>query len=327
MSTDQKAVGSGARVRLRALARRLPGSAAYERRIAELTAEVHRLARPVVDEAPMFVRPGHFYSPIPPLDEIRAQAPRLLGADPTNLAAVDLGVDRQRALLDALAPMVASVPFTDGPDGVHRYHYGNFAYGYADGMFLHLVLRHLRPSRLIELGSGYSSACTLDTLDQLDDHACDLTFVDPYPELLLSLLRAGDEERITILPKLTQDVDLSLFETLRAGDVLFVDSTHVARAGSDVCRLVFDILPALAPGVVVHLHDIFPRFEYPLQWIEEGRAWNEAYVLRAFLQYNEAFEVYLWPSLLHVLDPADLERRFPPMAVGAGGALWLRKVR
>ena len=326
MSTKQEASSKGTRARLRALARRLPGSSAYERRIAELTAEVHRLASRET-AAPLFVDPGHFYSPIPSTAEIRAHAHRLLSTDPTVVAAVDLGIDRQRALLDELAPLVATAPFSDEPDGVHRYQYSNFAYSNGDGLFLHLMLRHLQPARLIELGSGYSSACTLDTVEELSAGRCELTFVDPYPDLLRSVLRPGDEDRITILPKQTQDVELSLFETLAAGDVLFVDSTHVARMGSDVCRLVFDILPTLAPGVFVHLHDVFPRFEYPLPWIEEGRAWNEAYLIRAFLEYNDAFEIYLWPSLLHLLDPADLEQRFPPMAVGPGAALWLRKVR
>ena len=115
--------------------------------------------------------------------------------------------------------------------------------------------------------------------------------------------------------------------TLAAGDVLFVDSTHVSRTGSDVNRIVFEILPALAPGVFVHLHDMFPGFEYPAPWVFEGRAWTELYLVRAFLQYNESFEIVLWPNLLAMLDHGDVIGRFPIAAANIGGSLWLRKVR
>ena len=120
------------------------------------------------------------------------------------------------------------------------------------------------------------------------DNEIQCTFIEPHPKLLKSLLKQGDLERIEIVPRPLQDVDLELFESLRANDILFIDSTHVAKIGSDVNRIFFEILPALATGVYVHFHDIFYPFEYPREWIYEGRAWNEAYMLRAFLMYNAA---------------------------------------
>ena len=132
---------------------------------------------------------------------------------------------------------------------------------YADAIFLHAMLRHLRPRRLIEIGSGYSSAVTLDTNEHFLGGSLECSFVEPYPELLLGLMKPGDHERVRVIPQRLQDVPLELFDELGADDVLFVDSTHVAKAMSDVNRLFFEILPRLKPGTFVHIHDVFYPFD------------------------------------------------------------------
>ena len=114
-----------------------------------------------------------------------------------------------------------------------------------------------------------------------------------------------------------QSIPLAVFEGLESGDVLFVDSTHVTKRGSDVNRIFFEILPALPVGVIIHFHDIFYPFEYPDNWMHEGRGWNEAYLLRAFLEYNDAFEILLWNSMLVAMGHLT----------GDGGSIWLQKVR
>jgi hypothetical protein len=120
---------------------------------------------------------------------------------------------------------------------------------------------------------------------------------------------------------------LAQFENLDENDVLFIDSSHVAKIGSDVNFLMFEVLPRLKPGVIIHLHDIFWPFEYPQSWIDEGRAWNEAYLIRAFLQFNEAFEVLLFNSYLGQRQ-GDLVRGIMPRFMRTTGAsLWLRKTR
>lgn len=310
---------------LRRFARRLPVISAYERRVAELTAALEEARA-----AQLWVPPGHFYSPFPDLDEVAARDAELFGGDPLDVPGVDLRVEAQRALLDELEPLVAGIEWprteADARAAGRRYWAENPSYGDGDALFLTALLRHLRPKRLVELGSGYSSACTLDTRDELGVESMELVFVDPYPEQLEALLRPEDRATTTVLPVRADQLDEAVLGRLGAGDVLFIDSTHVAKPGGDVNRNLFEILPAIAPGVVVHLHDIFPRFEYPRQWVQEGRGWNEAYVLRAFLQYNAEFEVLLWPSLLQQLDPDDLLRRFPPVARNIGGSIWLRRV-
>jgi predicted O-methyltransferase YrrM len=315
--------------RLRRLTRRLPVLGAYEARITELTEQVGDLSGATGEGAPLWVPPGHFYSPIPPLSELRDRDAQIFGRDPLDVPGVDLRVDAQRALLGELEPLQDGISFplteADARAEGDRYWAENIPFGSGDALFLTLLLRHLRPRRVVELGCGFSSACMLDARDRYLGGALDLTFVDPYPQLLESLLREGDRDTARILPVATQDVPLDVMTALGSGDVLFVDSTHVSRAGSDVNRILFELLPALAPGVVVHLHDMFPGFEYPREWVLEGRAWTELYLVRAFLQYNEAFEIVLWPNVLAMLDHVEFVRRFPLAAANIGGSLWLRK--
>ncbi len=318
---------------LRSLARRLPVVGSYERRIAQLTAELTELQgrRPRHADSGLWVPPGHFYSPIPPLDEIRAREAQIFGRDQSVVPGVDLRVEAQLALLAELELLTADVEFArtepEARDRGDRYWTDNPSFADGDGLFLTAMLRHLRPRRLVELGCGYSSACTLDARDKFLDGSMSLTFVDPYADLLESLLRQSDRGSVEVLAVGTQDVDLEVFRGLGAGDVLFIDSTHVSRTGSDVNRIFFDILPVLAEGVIVHLHDVFPNFEYPPPWVYEGRSWTEQYVLHTFLQYNDTFEIILWPVFLHSLDPGAMVARFPDMARNCGGSFWFRKVR
>lgn len=316
---------------MRRIARRLPVTGGYERRIAALTADVHRLAAQVPDQPPpppTWAPQGHFYSPIPDPAEVRADHDRIFGRDPTDLPGIDLHLDDQWALLDRLAPLAddvdlaptASVARAQG----ERYWTDNPGYPADDALALTMLLRDLRPSRLVELGSGFSSACTLDVRERHLDGRLDITFVDPYPAQLEELRRDDDRSSSTLIAARTQDVDLDLFRGLAAGDVLFVDSTHVSRAGSDVNHIVFEILPVLAPGVLVHVHDVFPGFEYPVPWVMEGRAWTEQYVLRAFLQHNDRFRVHWWPSLLRRVATEEQRERYPVLARLQGGAIWLR---
>ena len=158
-------------------------------------------------------------------------------------------------------------------------------FGHADAALYRAILSYLRPSRIIEVGSGFSTAVALDEADANPGLAgLEITCVEPYPQRLLALLRSSDH--VTLLRCPVQDVPLEAFDKLGAGDILFIDSSHVAKAGSDVTWLLLRVLPRLVPGVAVHLHDIFWPFTYRADWLEERRDWNEAYFLHAFLSGN-----------------------------------------
>ena len=178
------------------------------------------------------------------------------------------------------------------------------------------------------VGSGHSSAVTLDIVRGRLGDAARCLFIDPYPDRLESLLLPGDREVIEILPAPVQAVGLEVYDRLGAGDILFIDSTHVVKTGSDVVHHLARVLPRLRPGVLVHFHDIFHPFEYPEQWaIAENRSWNEIYCLHAFLQGNADYEIVFFNDWFARMHRDFLERRMPLVLANPGGGLWLRKLR
>jgi predicted O-methyltransferase YrrM len=178
---------------------------------------------------------------------------------------------------------------------------------------------------VIEVGSGYSSALMLDVADEFGLRDTRFVFVDPNPERLTAALREGDADRVEIVTTAVQDLGVAHFDSLRAGDMLFIDSSHVTKVGSDVNFLVFQVLPRLAEGVLVHFHDVFWPFEYPKEWVLGGRCWNEAYLLRAFLQYNSRFEIVLFNSFLARRHSGFVAATLPDVLPDPGGSLWLRR--
>jgi hypothetical protein len=282
---------------------RTPGAARLARTVLAVRAAIVR---------PPFVPPGHWASPLSsPSDVARALHWRK-GSPP----GVEIASERQLSLARELAPVLEE-PF-DGP----RYSTGpeNTMYLPADAAVYRAILRRLRPTQVLEVGSGYSTAIALDTADR---HLPDLELrcVEPYPDRLLDLLEPGD--RVQLDRCLVQDLPLEEFETLRAGDVLFIDSTHVVKPGSDVVWLFLHVLPRLSPGVVVRLHDIFWPFEYPPEWLEERRDWNESYALQAFLTGNRDWEILLFSSWLWKHHPELVPAR---LAAEVPGNIWLRRV-
>ncbi|HET9217163.1 MAG TPA: class I SAM-dependent methyltransferase [Terriglobia bacterium] len=177
----------------------------------------------------------------------------------------------------------------------------------------------------MEVGSGHSSCVMLDVNELFFNNTIHCTFVDPYPKLLRTLIKPSDRERIRILGNRVQELDVSIFRELGPSDILFIDSSHVAKTGSDVNYIFFKILPLLARGVHVHFHDIFYPFEYPQEWVFQGRSWNEAYMLRAFLQYNRAFKIRFFGSYLIHKHRAVFESQMPLCLNNTGGSFWFEK--
>jgi predicted O-methyltransferase YrrM len=293
-------------------------------------ARVIRRLRPSGNDRAQFVPPGHYYSPIPSLDEVRTRQSRLFPAHvPSSLPGLDLNVEEQLRVLEAFKTYYRELPLgwedTRAPGPPLRYTFSNDLYSYSDAICLYGMIRHLRPKRIIEIGSGFSSAVMLDTNELFCSDAIRCTFIDPYPQRLEALLRDADRDQVEMIARPVQDVDLSTFAALRQSDILFVDSTHVAKIGSDVNHIIFTILPMLQAGVHIHFHDIFYGFEYPMEWIYNGRAWNEAYLLRAFLQYNQAFRIVFFNTFLEHFFEREFARHMPLCLKNPGGSLWLRK--
>ena len=267
-----------------------------------------------------FSSAGHFYSPIPGPEDIGRREVAL--QEPTG---IDLNVDNQVQLLQSLHKFYPEMPFADQAVENGRFSFAQNYFCHSDAIYLYSMLRHFKPRRFIEIGSGHSSALALDTAEFFLDGSLEFTFIEPYPDRLNANLKPQDSVKCRLIEKQVQGVPVDIFDQLEANDFLFVDSAHVSKVGSDVNHILFKILPRLKPGVLVHIHDIFFPFEYPADWFNEGRAWNEAYLVRAFLQYNTQFQMRLFSDYLGKTQREWLAEKMPLCLKNTGASLWLQK--
>jgi predicted O-methyltransferase YrrM len=272
--------------------------------------------------------PGHFYSPVVDVNDayvIQAVRNRLASQPPKD---VRIDTVRMKALLERLAILHVGFPFSRHRDAAHRYYYDNLFFGCHDGGVLFSMLLEFRPQRIIEIGCGFSSALMLDTIDHFFTGAVDLTLIDPQLDAVSLLFEPQGPARARQLPRRVQEVPMELFDDLAANDLLFIDSSHVCKTGSDVNYYLFEILPRLKPGVLIHIHDILYPFEYLAGWtLGEKRSWNEAYAVRAFLQYNNSFEILYWNNYVFHQLGSELAKLMPLCMENEGGSLWLRRTK
>ena len=283
---------------------------------------------PVFEQRGYHITPNHFYQPIPDTGSL----PDSLWEEPSELVGVDLREAEQLALLERLSGKYRAeyeaLPRTPTA-APHEFYLRNDAFGSVDAELLYCLVRELAPKRLFEIGSGFSTrlsaqACRVNA--ERGGAACELVAFEPYPS---EVLRAGFPGLTRLEPVKAQDIPRSEFARLEANDILFIDSSHVLKVGSDVQVEILEILPRLKPGVVVHFHDIFLPAEYPKRWVVDGRFWDEQYLLQAFLAFNNSFEVLWAGHWMHLTHPGQLRAAFSTYdpAKAAPGSFWMRRVR
>lgn len=270
---------------------------------------------------------GHYYSLYPEIESIIRKQDDIFNKNKEVLD-INLNEKEQISILKQMTNLYDSIPeWQDismkfvSTDLRHRY--GNPTLSAADAIGLHCMLRILKPNKMIEVGSGYTSAVTLDTNEFYLNNKIELTFIEPYSDRLKSILKETD--KINLIEKGLQDIPLEVFEKLDSGDVLFIDSTHVSKVNSDVNYLFFEIFPRLKKGVYIHLHDIFYPFEYPKQWILDGMIWNELYLLRAFLQNNSNYSIIFFQNMMEQKYMNNFLEKWPLKIPVHGGSIWIRK--
>jgi predicted O-methyltransferase YrrM len=271
---------------------------------------------------------GHFYSPVVSVEEAEKDRDRLW-PDAPELPGIDFNSRHQLGLLMNEFPrLIEGFDYEEnGPsdDALDRFYESNGQFENIDPRTLFCMLRMLRPRRIVEVGSGYSTLVMQDVNARFLNGGASITCVEPFPRPFL--LKADAEGSIRLLRQRAQDVDQGLFLELRDGDVLFIDSSHVSKTGSDVNRLILNILPKLNPGVHVHLHDIFLPDDYPEGWVlREGRSWNEQYLLQAFLAFNRDFEVVFGAAYAAKKYPRQLSASVGKR-LARGGSFWIRRKR
>lgn len=269
---------------------------------------------------------GDFYSPIvDPAEAARYFQLLESAGTPASLPGIALDREAMKQMWMTLLPAMRSAPFRELPGNGFRYGFTNEAYEWGDGLVLHAMIRHYRPRKIIEIGSGWSTVCIADTIKHSLNGECELTCIEPYPDLARSLLVSLATEQIQILETPVQQVPLSSF-ILAPNDILFIDSTHVLRTGSDVCRELCEILPSLTPGVIVHLHDMFWPFEYPRKWVvDENRSWNELYAVRLMLTHSRDWKILMFNDYMSKLERPFIEQTCSDFLKIPCGGLWLER--
>jgi Methyltransferase domain len=269
------------------------------------------------------VVPKTFYSPIPVLETL----PPDIWERRSELAGLRFDLDEQLAWIESeLAPAMREFSPPERATGrPGEYALDNDSYGRVGADLLHAVVRALKPRRIVELGSGQSTLVMAAAAERnrAEGTVTELRSFDPFPGVARpGLPGLAGLERVP-----AQEVPAETFTSLAAGDVLFIDTTHTVKLGSDVNRIVLDVLPVLAPGVLVHVHDIFLPYEYPRRWHEElSLHWNEQYLLQAYLSGNAGYEILAAVYALCRDRPERMARLAPTWRPGAtASAFWLRR--
>jgi predicted O-methyltransferase YrrM len=254
------------------------------------------------------VLPNHFYWPIPDVRTLeRGQWRR-------RTPAIDLKLPNQVQFASHVVPLYAEELEFASSNSPHptAYHRNNGMFEAVDAEVAYSLVRYFKPRRIVEIGGGFSTRLLAHALrmnDICDGHRGELISVEPYPD---PVMRAGIPGLTRLIPHRVQDVSLELFDALDAGDILFIDSSHVVTVGSDVVFEFLEIFPRLRPGVMVHLHDIFYPSDYPREAVLNFLwFWSEQYLLEVLLRSNPGFEVVWSSSAMQMFCEDELQRAFP----------------
>lgn len=281
----------------------------------------HRSSFEFFEANGFYLIPRHFYEPIPDTNDLN----NALWTSPSTLQGIDMNEAMQLRLLSDQFPQFAdeynTLPHskTENP---FQYYFDNSTFTGIDAVALYCMVRCFKPNLIIEAGSGFSTLLSSQAA-QVNGNT-DIWCIEPNPR---HILRDGVPHVSQLIECRLQDVDIDLFKQLNAGDILFVDTTHVIKIGGEVNKVFFEILPSLQPGVIVHIHDIWLPNEYPKNWvINKRRFWTEQYLLRAFLMFNSVFEVMFAVSHLVQYHTGKLQVVFPNCPSIRGASFWMRKV-
>lgn len=285
-------------------------------------AGVHKMprSRAVLERIGVFPIRNHYYEPQfdhRGYDSVRASQRTLRG--------IDWNEDAQIELLSRFRYASEIADIADSPGAQHEFRIPNGSFEPGDAECWYQMLRLFKPRRVIEIGSGNSTKLAVRALQKNRQEDAAYTFehvcVEPYEMPWL------EELPVTVVRRRVEELGVEFFGQLEANDILFIDSSHVIRPQGDVLFEYLEVLPTLAPGVIVHVHDIFSPRDYPLSWVrDEVRLWNEQYLVEAFLSDNSQWEVLCALNYLHVLHPESLRSVAPFLRPSScPGSLYIRR--
>ena len=240
------------------------------------------------------ISPIWYSSPIPETKDLTDDLFNRL----SECVGLDWNLGTQQQYLKQVFPLYANeVPFEENP-----------GLSLVDAAILHAMIRHHKPRKIVEVGSGWSTriAARSCLMNQEGGTACELVAIEPHPD---RALKDGFPGLSKLIDKQVQDVDMAEIVDC---DLLFIDSSHVIKIGGDVNYEILELVPRLKPGVLIHWHDILLPGEYWKDWVRGNHSfWTEQYSLHAFLMFNREFEVIWGSRYMHLKDPEDIEAVFP----------------
>ena len=286
---------------------------------------------PIWQKLGLHITPNHFYEPIPDTRTLKDE----IWLNNSELVGININEDHQINYLHEVSSMFKEEyeAFPSDKNDIEipsQYYVNNGGFESVDGEILYCMIRHFKPKRIIEIGSGnstYLSAQAILKNKEENGQEYELIAIEPYPN---AILKAGFPGLSELIPAKIQDIPLSEFSKLKENDILFIDSSHVLKIGSDVQYEYLEILPRLNKGVVVHIHDIFLPAEYKKDWVlKDYRFWTEQYLLQAFLAFNDSFEILWAGSYMHIKHPDKLEAAFSSYKKNERwpGSFWMKKIR
>lgn len=266
---------------------------------------------------------NHYYQPFIGKDDLRLplDAPR-------DLPGLHLDAKAQLAFIESLSGRdeIAAIPDAPAGDGV--FHFNNGAFDHGDADMLYAMVRHFKPARIVEVGSGQSTRVALLAAQKNREDApntkCAITCIEPYEQPWL------EATGVEVVRNRVELMEPAFFDQLEAGDIFFIDSSHIIRPQGDVLFEILEILPRLKPGVIVQVHDIFLPYDYPEEWVlKQGLLWNEQYLLQAFLSMNAGYQILAMGSWLAKTQTEALAALLPGFARkrdARPGSIWLSRV-
>lgn len=262
------------------------------------------------------VTPVHFYQPIPNTQTLDATY-----RSESAMAGVDWNEAAQLQLLAEVFPRYAAEYqrlFSEFR-GDRRFAGARLEFTGHDPQVYYCMLRHFQPRTVIEIGAGFSTMIAAKAARQIG--GARVIAIEPHANIYLDAL-AGEIRHIR---QPVQSLELGCFQQLDANDILFIDSSHVVKTGSDVCYLALEVLPSLKNGVIVHFHDIFLPSDYPRDWLTQRRLfWNEQYLVQAYLMHNHRARILFANSYMNQRHGKRMRQTFPESESSGGGSLWFQ---
>jgi hypothetical protein len=255
---------------------------------------------------------AHYYQPIPDLKDLEA---RKIWDKVSELRGVDWNPPRFIENLRELAVYSDECDWPNDPtENPMDFYLNNNCFSYGCAATLYSMIRKNKPKHIIEVGSGNSSRVIASALRvnmaEENMYKPQYIIIDPYSNLDVSLFPEGTE----LFKQRVETLDPSYFQLLNANDILFIDSSHVCKIGSDVNFEILEVLPSLNRDVYIHFHDISLPYEYPKIYATNPSFrmfWTESYLLQAFLSNNPNYEILLPMGYIQVRYGNEFRTMFP----------------